>query len=482
MPLDQQLLAYLEKIGTRVKPFNQGDAWKSATAAVRLQYPAEGDDSPSSGYCRGACLDWLRRVLIKTSRIETPLSHFPAEKRNPPDGYEQAMENARQKYAAAEIQYQSQLQGVHGIAPGERRVERMAAAWARPYAAERDAANRQLEEQRQRIDKDLLADLQKLGCSKAYFEPGGDKRQLKYSYSKEIEASVKDRVAQWQRDLSQLSDRLSQPPATGKLSGVWDQQRTALDVAFRTKQGAPKGFGQLEILTSRGDGYRTYTGTQQFLCEALYLRTFVQGTGLLIGLNLEKWNGAGYVEGPGHAIAMHYQDPSTFVLFDPNLGVYSFKEQARALRAVLALVEEGYNTPQKNRPSTRHPGGDCYVFCDSGMEARLADYLAHPVLRESWATWKQSAESAPEAAALAGSNFAAERQEFRTGLLAAANSALLQARTAYTAYEANRTRVTQRAYVDANNLAVDACTRAGMTVDEGKRTWSQYDATSIDLK
>ena len=116
---------------------------------------------------------------------------------------------------------------------------------------------------------------------------------------------------------------------------------------------------------------------------------------------------------------------------------------------------------------------------DGGATRRLP---GHPVLRESWATWKQSAESAPEAAALAGSNFAAERQEFRANLLAVANSALLQARTAYTAYKANQTPGTERAYVDANNLAVDACTRAGMTVDDGKRTWNQYAGTTIILK
>ena len=177
---------------------------------------------------------------------------------------------------------------------------------------------------------------------------------------------------------------------------MWDQQRTALDVAFRTKQGAPKGFGQLEILTSRGDGYRTYTGTQQFLCEALYLRTFVQGTGLLIGFNLEKWKGAAYVEGPGHAIAMHYQDPSTFVLFDPNLGVYSFKEQARALRAVLALVEEGYNTPQKTDHPSFTPVVIATYFAIRGWRRDSPITWRHPVLRESWATWKQSAESAPK--------------------------------------------------------------------------------------
>ena len=144
MPLDQQLLTYLEKIGTPVRSFNQGSAWKkSATAAVRSQYPAEGDDSPSSGYCRGACLHWLRRVLIKKGccphrSAAAPI--FPPRRRITQRLTNKDKKDARQKHAAAEIQYQRSFRLSSDIKPGEdnhRRVERMAAAWARPYAAEK---------------------------------------------------------------------------------------------------------------------------------------------------------------------------------------------------------------------------------------------------------------------------------------------------------------------------------------------------------
>src|SRR5262249_46344123 len=95
------------------------------------------------------------------------------------------------------------------------------------------------------------------------------------------------------------------------------------------------------VPAAAGGGGTTYSDLRTFITEVVSAPSFIPGRGLLIGFD--------FIPPPGHAIALHRESDESFVLFDPNLGIYRCRGAARLVTALVVLVEECYLTPDPGK-------------------------------------------------------------------------------------------------------------------------------------
>src|SRR5260370_18534205 len=80
-----------------------------------------------------------------------------------------------------------------------------------------------------------------------------------------------------------------------------------------------------------------------FVCSAIGAPSFTEGRGVMMACMCGPGGGHSYIEQPrGHVIAL-IRRPSEFLLFDPNLGVYSIKSVRKAISLLVLLLIDGYN-------------------------------------------------------------------------------------------------------------------------------------------
>jgi hypothetical protein len=83
---------------------------------------------------------------------------------------------------------------------------------------------------------------------------------------------------------------------------------------------------------------------RDFLCEAVAEPSLVDGRGLLITFMCGESEGPATIEKPaGHAIAVLKGTKGEYLLFDPNLGVYSLGGLQELLAALIILLSDGYD-------------------------------------------------------------------------------------------------------------------------------------------
>jgi hypothetical protein len=121
MPLDE-VKPYLNKLGTCIQAFNQDTAWAKLPEAMRNRFAASGKDSPAAGFCKGAAIDWIRRVLLRVASLK------PEEKRPGEVTAEEA-----EKIKAEMEAFNRRMNEIRSLPGGDQkatRVERMAVTWA----------------------------------------------------------------------------------------------------------------------------------------------------------------------------------------------------------------------------------------------------------------------------------------------------------------------------------------------------------------
>src|SRR5260370_37985077 len=80
-----------------------------------------------------------------------------------------------------------------------------------------------------------------------------------------------------------------------------------------------------------------------FVCSAIGAPSFTEGRGVMISFMCDPDRGHSSIEQPrGHVIAL-LRRPSEFLLFDPNLGVYSINGLRKAISLLILLLIDGYN-------------------------------------------------------------------------------------------------------------------------------------------
>jgi Yersinia/Haemophilus virulence surface antigen len=207
------------------------------------------------------------------------------------------------------------------------------------------------------------------------FSPAADKK-AEFDKMEEVVKNAKKKIL----------ERLK--ASGGHLMLGWGDVSKTLDPNFAKEK--KRKFGQLTILASRGTMFNGgYHDFRKFICESLYIKVFEPETALLLTFTLDSrahataaWKHAG----EAHTVAVHCQGPRSWAMFDPNLGVYTFDDRAKLVKAVLALIDIG-NRDDKSRPSELVPGGECSLFADQGYEGRKIK----PALKEQWDKDRESA-------------------------------------------------------------------------------------------
>jgi hypothetical protein len=326
MPFDEIFKECFKTAGGSLvgKAFNQSEGAKLIPEDKR---PARKIDG---GYCRGACLDWLRRILIR-GEMGSEEKRFVVKDTSPD------------------------------------RVQRMAQAWAKPY----DAEDKLLSEDTKLVKasndaRETFITYLKLkknyeerpGEGLTYTTPKGDKEfdKLYGAYD----------AANKQLDVSRQSSGLARG---GPLQAVWKDQAKILDDEYKRKKypDQSKGFGQISVLVDKSPTDDKSVG--EYACTVVALPEFYTGAGILLGVDFEErpntqsdWTKAK----AGHAIALFRDTKDAYLLFDPNLGVYRFAGADKMLLGLLTLFSVGYNDP-KSRVAEAGFQGRYNVFVHSGF-------------------------------------------------------------------------------------------------------------------
>jgi hypothetical protein len=340
---------YLDNLGTCIQEFNQDKAWTSLPASEKGKYPRSPGKNPSAGFCKGASIDWLRRVLLRFAKLE------PAKKQPPPDAAVKADLEA----------FQQRMNEIRKLPNGDQkqcRVKRMADTWAVATEAESQAYETSI----RKIEADYKRKIVDLGGKVTEYPDG----RFDIAYPRDKEPEVKKAKEIREGLKKQLRSYLDEKGK--RLPGAWKDVSAKLDAQYPKKT---RKFGQLTILASRGKTFKGYKDFKRFVSESLYLKVFEAETGLLLTFTLDKRasaNDAWKHDGDAHSIAVHYQGPCIWAMFDPNVGVYTFNDRAKLVRAVLALIDIGYRD-DTSQPSVLQPGGESLVFADEGYAGRKKD-------------------------------------------------------------------------------------------------------------
>ena len=130
----------------------------------------------------------------------------------------------------------------------------------------------------------------------------------------------------------------------GTRAMLWDD----LVKTLGTDAGKKRRFSGICPVANQPGG--TYASFRDFLLSALATPALSPGRGMQIAISLDP--------GPGHAMALFRESSDTVFLFDPNLGVYKFTETERLVMALVVLVEVGYTGPDEagkvTKLGTRH--------------------------------------------------------------------------------------------------------------------------------
>jgi hypothetical protein len=168
-----------------------------------------------------------------------------------------------------------------------------------------------------------------------------------------------DEFEEWFARLERLNQKVAAADATVKQWNEATKTSPCSSAGWIARQmgtdtGKRRTFSG--ITPAAGSASNTYADLRSFVTEAVSAPAFIPGRGMLISLS--------FVPEPGHSIAAHKESAESYVLFDPNLGIYRCKGLARLVTALVVLVEECYLTAEPGKPVTALGSGHAwYVFC-----------------------------------------------------------------------------------------------------------------------
>jgi hypothetical protein len=235
---------------------------------------------------------------------------------------------------------------------------------------------------------------------------------------------------------------------------LWNDVAAQLDAGSTRKR---KFSGIVPVASSKA---ATFATARDFVVSALSAPEFAPGRGMIFSMDL--------VPEPGHAIALHRDSREVVLLFDPNLGVYKFSDLKLLALSLIVLMEVGYT------------GKD-----SKGKVTELGS-------KHGWQIYARSEALMP----VAGANGYASAEDVRLALDAAneviatatemaewlLETTLAEAQRRYAVEEKLHTPQSQADWVEAHNEAVDAFRRVrGVSVQELLPRYAAMDNAKITL-
>jgi hypothetical protein len=446
MPVDAYFRGLFQMVARPVSEFLQAEHTGDTTKYVldeknptrKWAVPDQTRALVKGGFCHGASLDWLRKVIQREDAARYTITH--------------------RKWSRVSRMVDTHLQEKVARPAARDAVGARADA---EIAAATDARTAALEQA-----KRLLIDwAEGNGCTVALDANGGIK-SIQPSTA-EIGAMIDAKFAEYDEMKKQARARASEKFAASNAKVKAFNEATPgqelgilwSDIARQLGTDAGKTRKFSGMIPAAGSASSNYADLKSFLIEAVAAPAFIPGRGILLSFD--------FVPEPGHTIAAHRESADNYVLFDPNLGVFRCKSLEKFVIALVVLIEECYLAPAPKETKTSLGSSHYWhVFCRTGGFVP--------------GTAKTNSSGIDEAR-LGYDGAAAARDSYATTSRFVAEDALTEAKRLRAEYQKAKGPATQRAWVDAHNEAVVAVRRSRIPLDEAKREYSEYDGTTITL-
>lgn len=320
MPLDQRFRKHLRSLAAEKAKFKQGVGKQYFDHTVTEEDRANA----SGGYCTGACLTWLR---ISLGKEPVPLSHkdsnlvsMMVKTQTRWDGLseqgEEIFEDFKQHKAAEWFHYAVREQ----MLELERWLNGLGYDVAfkivpLPERSKLKAVRRA----NVKLDADVEAEV-KLRIKRALATVPAANQATILRVKAELPGELKSLGAAPEGEYKQRAWRAIEPRLLGN-----DRSSNTLVPVIASK-GVPTG------------------SLKGFICDALAQPSFLVGRGLLVTFyegGEEIYTKSG--DRIGHTIAVLKCADGRFLLFDPNIGIYTLEGIRKLLAALIILLADGYS-------------------------------------------------------------------------------------------------------------------------------------------
>lgn len=430
------------------------------------QLPPETRAQVKGGFCMGASLEWLRKVLqredsklvdhTKQSRVMRMTStHLRNKSIKMSEMFERRLEPDRAKINDLR-QQQSDLQ------------ERIRSL----DLDTKQAASKALE-------SDFHAWIKRVGgtvvdgCAQLAGSP-----EVLAEFSARAEA-VRQLKAQLRQDIAvnnELCDRIklligqadsvrgraeAQIAAFDAMSNFEARAELWNDVAAHLDAGSTRKRKFSGIVPVASSKVATFATARDFVVSALSAPEFAPGRGMIFSMDL--------VPEPGHAIALHRDSRDVVLLFDPNLGIYRFSDLKLLALGLIVLMELGYAGKDSNGKVTE-------LGSKHGWQIYARNEALMPVAGANGFASAEDVRLALDAAV----EVIATAKEMADSLL---ETTLAEAQRLYAIDQKVHTPQSQADWVEAHNEAVDAFRRVrGASVKDLLPRYAAMDNTKINLR
>jgi hypothetical protein len=404
------------------------------------------------GFCNGASLDWLRKVLQRgddAGRNES-FTHLKASRvmrmAQTQVNLNEKLQAARDPKVAQERAKASRLsdEAKSGVSSANQAYE-LALEAVRSWVIQNHGSWKDLPDGRFSAAPHPEASAEVQAMFNAKWE------QLAQAIGQQHTAITRHNELMGQagklRDAANaLVDQWNTKSAYERRAMAWDD----LVKTIGTDQGKRRPFRNICPVASNPPA--TAASFRDFLISALSTPAFSPGRGMQIKIALEP--------GPGHAVALHREVGGAVYLFDPNLGVYKFTDPEYVVMTLSVLIELGYAGPEKDGKVTRlgtDHGWQVFARADHAPpQATGPALMTVDDIRLGCDHANDIVESARDAA------------EYDLG------EKLQEAKELHAKYTASKTRNDRVHWHNAHNAAVLAFKRVrGVTLADAQRTYRQ---------
>jgi len=425
-----------------------GDAPQSVTDPKRRQtwqMPAELHAKVTGGFCLGASLDWLRKVVqrednkgvdhFKQSRVlRMARSYVKA------GAVDVSVQTAPLRSQANALRNQA-AQVVTGPEQAKKQLKEDVDAWIRANGGTFNADGTIAMQGSAEVIALFKSKMAELRAVQTTLNDAIDRHNALLEEAKALEKSASNLVDEWNNGSS-----------GSRRAMIWNELAAGLDSdAGKTRRYS----GITPVASSARENYATL---RDFLVPALSAPAFAPGRGMLVSISL--------VPPPGHAIALHRDGPDSILLFDPNLGVYKFKELSLLVLGLIVLIDLGYAGKDPDGKVTALGSDHSWqVFAKS-------DRFLPSAPPHGWASAedvRRAYDSAMETIEMSA-EFAKETLE----------GSLREAQRLHAEYDKAKTPDAQKAWVDAHNEATLAFNQArGSDIGDAKRVYPRFTGRGI---
>ena len=338
MPIDAYFRGLFEMVAKPISEFKQGELTGAAPVGVvdeddpkvRWQLPTQMHTLVKGGFCHGASLDWLRKVIQRDNPARYAITHRKWSRVS--------------RMVNTHVENKTLRAGASGFVDARAQAAVAAATSARDAAIARA--------------KTLLIEwAEGNGCT---FEESAKGMTIRNAPTPEIRAMIGSKFDEFDEMVRKAQNQLKQSVAVADATVArWNaatpgesMEISWSDIARQLGTDAGKRRTFSGITPAAGSSRSTYADLKSFVTDAVSAPAFIPGRGMLISLS--------FVPEPGHSIAAHKESDESYILFDPNLGIYRCKGLARFVTALVVLVEECYLTSEPGKAVTALGSGHAW--------------------------------------------------------------------------------------------------------------------------